>query len=77
MNVMDSNYTRIFIGSQVEAQGIVAKLKDVGIIAVVKDEAESARLAGFGSSPTSSTEVHVHNDELAKAQEALNQTSNN
>ena len=68
---MDSNYTRIFIGSQVEAQGIIAQLKDAGIIAVVKDEAESARLAGFGSSPSSSTEVYVHNDELAKTQELI------
>ena len=74
---MDSNYTRIFIGSQVEAQGVLAKLEAVGISAVVKDEAESARLAGFASAPSSSTEVHVHNDELAKAQEALNETSDN
>ena len=69
---MDSNYTRIFIGSQVEAQGVLAKLEAVGISAVVKDEAESARLAGFASAPSSSTEVHVHNDELAKAKSALN-----
>lgn len=68
---MYSNYTRIFIGSLVEAQSLIAKLKDAGIMAVVKDEAESARLAGFGSSPNSSTEVYVHNDELAKAENAL------
>lgn len=71
---MDSNYTRVFIGSQVEAQSLVAKLKKVNIIAVVKDEAESARLAGFGSSRASCTEVHVHNDELITAQEVLNET---
>ena len=74
---MDSNYTRIFIGSQVEAQAVLATLEAVGISAVVKDEAESARLAGFGSAPTSSTEIFVHNDELAKAQEAMNETSEN
>lgn len=74
---MDSNYTRIFIGSQVEAQAVIAQLEGVGISAVVKDEAESARLAGFGSAPTSSTEIFVHNDELAKAQGALSETSDN
>lgn len=74
---MDSNYTRIFIGSQVESQAMLAKLEAVGINAVVKDEAESARLAGFGSAPTSSTEIFVHNDELAKAQEALEKPSEN
>lgn len=74
---MDSNYTRIFIGSQMQAQGLLAQLEAVGISAVVKDEAESARLAGFGSALNSSTEVYVHNDELAKAQEILNETSDN
>ena len=68
---MDTNYTRIFVGSQIEALGISNKLKAVGIIAVVKDEEESARLAGFGSSPATSTEVFVHNDELEKAEKAL------
>lgn len=64
---MDSNYTRIFIGSPLEAQGIVARLEEVDIIAVVKNEEESARLAGFGASPQSSAEVYVHNDELERA----------
>ena len=65
--LMYSNYTRIFIGRQIESKGVLAKLETVGMSAVVKDEAESARLAGFASAPSSSTEVHVHNDELAKA----------
>ncbi len=69
---MDSNYTRIFIGSQVEVQAVLTQLEAVGISAVVKDEAESARLAGFGSPPIRTTEVYVHNDELAKAKSALN-----
>lgn len=66
---MDSNYTRIFIGNTIETQNIIAKLKEIGINAVVKNEAESARLGGF-SSP-SSIEVFVHNDELDKAKSVL------
>lgn len=69
---MDSNYTRIFIGNQAEAQRILARLKAVGIIPVVKDEAESARLAGFGYSATNSNEIYVHKDELKKAESTLN-----
>jgi len=69
---MDTNYTRIFIGNIAEAQGIVSRLKDIGIIAVVKDEAESARLAGFASSMLGEAEVFVHNDELKKAEKTLN-----
>ncbi|TMM55941.1 DUF2007 domain-containing protein [Maribacter algarum] len=68
---MDSNYTRIFIGNIAEAQSIVSRLKDIGIIAVVKDEAESARLAGFGSSMLGEAEVFVHNDELEQAEKVL------
>jgi len=69
---MDTNYTRIFIGNTAEAQSIVSRLKDIGIIAVVKDEAESARLAGFGSSMLGEAEVFVHNDELEEAEKIIN-----
>lgn len=69
---MESNYTRIFVGDLAKAQSIVSRLKDIGIIAVVKDEAESARLAGFGSAMLGSAEVFVHNDELEKAEKVLN-----
>lgn len=69
---MDTNYTRIFIGNPIEAQGIVASLEEVNIIAVVKNEEESARLAGFGASPQSSAEVFVHKDEYEKAMTIMN-----
>ncbi len=68
---MDTNYTRIFFGNTAEAQSIVSRLKDIGIIAVVKDEAESARLAGFASSMLGEAEVFVHNDELEQAEKIL------
>jgi len=68
---MDTNYTRIFIGNTAEAQSIVSRLKELSINAVVKDEAESARLSGFASSMLGDVEVFVHNDELAKAEKAL------
>ncbi len=68
---MDTNYTRIYIGNIAKAQSIVSRLKDIGIIAVVKDEAESARLAGFASSMLGEAEVFVHNDELEEAEKVL------
>lgn len=68
---MDTNYTRIFVGNTAKAQSIVSRLKDIGIIAVVKDEAESARLAGFASSMLGDAEVFVHNDELEQAEKIL------
>ena len=68
---MDSNYTRIFVGNTAAAQSIVNRLKDIGIVAVVKDEAESARLSGFASSMLGQVEVFVHNDELEQAEKTL------
>lgn len=68
---MDSNYTRIFVGNRIEAQSITARLKTKGITAVVKDEGESARLAGFASSFLNEAEVYVHKDELVQAEEIL------
>jgi hypothetical protein len=70
---MNSNYTKIYIGNPIEAQGLLARLQEVDIIAVVKNEEESARLAGFGASPQSSAEVYVHKDELEKAMQILKQ----
>lgn len=69
---MDSNYTRIFVGNAITSKGIINQLKEIGITAVVKDEAESARLAGFASSMLDEVEVYVHNDELEKAEKVLN-----
>lgn len=68
---MDSNYTRIYIGNPIEAQDITACLAKVGIDAILKNEKESARLAGFGTTSQSNVEIFVHQDELAKSQEAL------
>lgn len=46
---------------------MVSKLESIGITPVIKDESESARLAGFGSSIQYFQEVYVRDDELDKA----------
>jgi len=72
---MESHYTRIYTGSMIIVQLLASKLEEVGISPVIKDETESARLAGFGASIPGSQEVFVHENELDKAvpivQEAL------
>ncbi len=52
------------------------KLHGIGIEAVVKDEAESARLAGFASSMLGQVEVYVHKDEAAKAAQIIEEAEN-
>ena len=60
----ESNYIKIFTGNFIVAQLIIDKLEAVGINAVIKDEAESGRLAGFGTYNQGTQEIYVNNDEL-------------
>ena len=43
------NYIKIFQGSFIESNRLVVELKNINISPIVKNEMESARLAGFGS----------------------------
>ncbi|WP_372518283.1 DUF2007 domain-containing protein [Xanthomarina gelatinilytica] len=58
---------KIYTGSFIIAQLIVDKLDAVGISPIVKDETESGRLAGFGSSVPGYQEIFVSEDELDAA----------
>ena len=68
---MDSNYIKIFTGSFINAQRIVGELREIGIEAVVKDETESARLAGFASAIQGEQELYVNQDEADRAFEIV------
>jgi hypothetical protein len=63
----NSNYTKIFSGDFIIVKRIVSDLENENITAVIKDETESGRLAGFGSAIQGLQEIYVHNDELEKA----------
>ncbi len=67
-----SNYTKLFTGNLFLVQRIVSKLESFNISPVIKDETESARLAGFAVSNYSEKDIYVNNDELDKAKEILN-----
>ncbi|MDG1730446.1 MAG: DUF2007 domain-containing protein [Algibacter sp.] len=62
-----SNYIRVFSGNFIEVQRIFNELQNLNICAIIKDESESARLAGFGSPVQGLQEIHVHKDELKSA----------
>ncbi|TXE07704.1 DUF2007 domain-containing protein [Gelidibacter salicanalis] len=63
----DTNYIKVFSGNFIYAQMIINRLEEVGIRAVVKDESESGRLAGFGSPIQGFQDIYVSEDELTKA----------
>ncbi|MGC1204643.1 MAG: DUF2007 domain-containing protein [Flavobacteriaceae bacterium] len=65
--MIDSNYIKIFTGNFIIVQRIVSDLEQQSINAVIKDETESGRLAGFGAPIQGQQEVYVHKDELDKA----------
>ncbi len=72
---MESNYTKIFTGNSFVAHQIVSHLHGMGIEAIIKDEAESGRLAGFATTTAGLVDVFVHKDEIEKAKEAVNRFS--
>ncbi|MDB2330034.1 DUF2007 domain-containing protein, partial [Flavobacteriaceae bacterium] len=57
-------FIKIFTGNSITVLSIMNALEDKNIIAVVKDDSESARLAGFGMVAPGLQEVFVHQDEL-------------
>ena len=62
-----SNYIKVFSGNFIEVQRIFNKLQNLNICAIIKDESESGRLAGFGASIQGLQEIHVHKEELEGA----------
>ena len=65
---MSQTYKKFFYGTAMDVAKVCGLLHSVGIVPVVKDQAESARLAGFGTLSTDQ-EVWIHTDEFEKARE--------
>lgn len=74
---MTSNYKKIYTGESLIAQQIVTQLRGMGIEAIIKDEAESARLSGFASSMLGQVDLFVNKDEVEKATPVVNKISQN
>lgn len=72
---MESNYRKIFTGDSFAANKIVSELHLIGIEAIIKDETESGRLAGFPSPAAGIIDLFVHKDEMEKAKVVLDRLS--
>jgi len=66
---MSQTYKKLFHGTAMDVAKLCSVLDTLGIIPVVKDKAESARLAGFGTLFTDQ-EIWVNLDEFVRAREA-------
>lgn len=63
---MSQNFVKIYTGSHISVIAIASLLEAYEIFPIIKDRAESARLAGFGSIPNTQ-EVFVPQSIKSKA----------
>lgn len=64
---MERDYTKIYSGNFMVSSRIVEALEQIGIVPIVKDESESARLAGFPSPMQEIQEIYIQHAETGKA----------
>lgn len=67
---MPDSFSLLYTGSLVEVQRLKAILEENDIFPIIKDENESARLAGFGA-PTMMQQLWVPASEVEKAKTLL------
>jgi hypothetical protein len=60
-------YIKLYEGSFIIVQLIQKKLESQGIVPVIKDEIESARLAGFGVFGSGNQQLFIHESEEREA----------
>ena len=67
---MNDSFTLLCASNVVEAQRVKALLEEHNILPIIKDESESARLAGFGSAPMMQ-QLWVAKSDLEKAKSLI------
>jgi hypothetical protein len=67
---MNDSFNLLCASNVVEAQRVKALLEEHNIFPIIKDESESARLAGFGSPPMMQ-QVWVAKSDLEKAKSLI------
>ena len=67
-------YTKLYQGSFIVVQMMQRNLEIQGINPLIKDESESAQLAGFGVSNIGIQQLFVHESEVPNATKIINVT---
>ena len=63
----------IFVGSTISSQLIQDRLKEIGIIAIVKDHFHSGNVVGFAGDIPENLELYVPEGEFIEANEIISQ----
>ena len=67
---MQIDYLCVFSGNHIDSLNVINSLNKINIHPIVKNESESARLAGFGIIDHKKR-IYVHRDEYGKAEELI------
>ena len=67
---MQKEYLCVFSGNDIDSLNIIESLKKIDIYPIIKNESESARLAGFGIIDHKK-KIYVHRDEYGRAEELI------
>ena len=67
---MQKEYLCVFSGNDIDSLNIIDSLNKINIYPIIKNESESARLAGFGII-NHKKNIYVHRDEYGRAEELI------
>ena len=74
MNIFPpSEYTKVYTGPHTVVLYIKNILDDAGISYIVRNDGESARLAGFGTSYVSEVAIIVKNEDVDQAKQLIDE----
>lgn len=68
-----SETSRIYTGPTLIAKGLIARLNDIGISPIERNDRDSSVKAGFAMSIANQTMVFIRKDELEKAQSTIDE----
>lgn len=71
-----SETTRIYTGPTLIAKGLVARLNEIGISPIERNDHDSSLRAGFTMSIANQTMIFIRKDEMQKAQPIINEFLN-
>jgi len=71
-----SETTRIYTGPTLIAKGLVARLNDIGISPIERNDHDSSLRAGFTMSIANQTMIFIRTDEMPKAQATIDEFLN-
>lgn len=71
-----SKTTRIYTGPTLIAKGLVARLNEIGISPIERNDHDSSLHAGFTMSIANQTMIFIRKDELEEAQSTIDEFLN-